>query len=34
LISAIVLAVAMMLPQLRKALKFDTVIKKGMTIHD
>ena len=34
LISAIVLAVAMMLPQLRKALKFDTVIKKGVTIHD
>lgn len=34
LISAIVLAVAMMLPQLRKALKFDTVIKKGVTRHD
>ncbi|MBZ6014873.1 ABC transporter permease [Leuconostoc gelidum subsp. gelidum] len=34
LISAIVLAVAMMLPQLRKALKFDTVIKKGITRHD
>ncbi|MBZ6009850.1 ABC transporter permease [Leuconostoc gelidum] len=34
LISAIVLAVAMMLPQLRKALKFDTVIKKGVTKHD
>jgi len=34
LISAIELAVAMMLPQLRKALKFDTVIKKGVTKHD
>ncbi|MGY3743174.1 ABC transporter permease [Leuconostoc inhae] len=34
LISAIVLAVAMMLPQLRKALKLDTVIKKGVATHD
>lgn len=34
LISAIVLAVAMMLPQLRKALKLDTIIKKGVATHD
>ncbi|WP_220741333.1 ABC transporter permease [Leuconostoc miyukkimchii] len=34
LISAIVLAVAMMLPRLRRALKLDSVIKKGVTTHD
>ncbi|KAA8369406.1 ABC transporter permease [Leuconostoc carnosum] len=34
LISAIVLAVAMILPQLRNALKLDKVIKKGVTTHE
>ncbi|KAA8324470.1 ABC transporter permease [Leuconostoc carnosum] len=34
LISAIVLAVAMILPQLRHALKLDKVIKKGVTTHE
>ena len=34
LISAVVLAVAMMLPRLRHALKLDTVIKKGVAAHD
>lgn len=34
LISAIVLAVAMILPQLRHSLKLDKVIKKGVTTHE
>ncbi|MFT9388318.1 MAG: ABC transporter permease [Leuconostoc sp.] len=34
LISAVVLAVAMMLPRLRHALKLDHVIKKGVITHD
>ncbi|MGO0155467.1 ABC transporter permease [Leuconostoc koreense] len=34
LISAIVLAVAMILPQLRHALNLDKIIKKGITPHD
>lgn len=34
LISAIVLAVAMMLPQLRQTLRLEHVIKKGVTPHD
>ncbi|TOZ06665.1 ABC transporter permease [Leuconostoc pseudomesenteroides] len=34
LISAFVLALAMMLPQIRHALKLDTMIKKGVAPHD
>ncbi|MBU7455948.1 ABC transporter permease [Leuconostoc fallax] len=34
LLSAIVLAIAMMLPQISKALKLDKVIKKGLANHD